>query len=324
MQSGGRMSARAWALVLTMVMAVGCSNGAGQTTDGPPPEPGGGSTREQVSEAASAAPASVSPEEYQQALTTLDEQLAAGFGDIAKIMKPAGLAESVADLRDQVDQQRSALAGLVPPENVAAAHTDLDAALLQLSDNLSVLEGEASSGAVCAGGAAVRRASNSDGAAAVRAAAESLASADPAAQYAVGAFVPEPQDERNRRGRNGDLRNGRRGGSGEIKITGAPDHDAVIKLRDGDEGIRDIYVRKGTTVTVNEIPDGNFDAFLALGVDWNKSTGRFTRECAFSRFDDKLEFTSTATTYSIWELQLARTAFGNAPSTPVDPAEFPD
>jgi hypothetical protein len=307
-----------------MVVAVACSNGAEQTTEESTPDAGGGDTSEPVSEAASAAPASASPEEYQQALAALDEQLAAGFGEIARIKKPAGLTEAVTNLRDQVDQQRSTFAEVVPPENVAAAHADLDAALLQLSDDLSVLEGEVSSGVVCAGGAAVRRAGNSEGAAAVRAAAEDIASADPAAQYTVGSFVPKQEDEKNRRGRNGDLRPGKRGGNGELQISGPPGNDAVIKLRDGDESVRNIYVRKGTTVNVDQIPDGNFDVYAAHGVDWNESTGRFTRECVFTKFDDKLEFTTTATTYTTWQLQLTETAFGNAPSTPVDPAEFPD
>jgi hypothetical protein len=324
MQLGRRLLARAWVLALMMVVAVACSNGAEQTTDESTPDAGGGATSEPVSEAASAAPASVSPEEYQQALATLGEELAAGFGEIAKIKKPAGLTEAVANLRGQVDQQRSSVAEVVPPENVAAAHADLDAALLQLSDDLSVLEDEASSGAVCAGGAAVRRAGNSEGAAAVRAAAEGIASADPAAQYTVGSFVPKQEDEKNRRGRNGDLRAGKRGGNGELQISGSPNSDAVIKLREGDESVRNVYVRKGTTVNVNEIPDGNYDVYAAQGVDWNESTGRFTRECIFSHFDDKLEFTTTATTYSVWQLQLTETAFGNAPSSPVDPAEFPD
>jgi hypothetical protein len=322
--------ARVWMPALVVLAAVACSSGA-EEADQDAPTPGGvpasapadGATEAGSGSAPSPQATTATPEEYQQALTGLDERLADGFAEVNKLRSPVGLPEAVAALRDQVDEERATLAQVVPPETVADAHAELDVALSDLSTDLTALESEAASNVVCAGNAAVRRAGNSDGAAAVREAAGRLIESDPVEEYTVGTFVPEDGDERNRRGRNGDLRPGRRNGPGVLKVKGSPEHDALLKLRIKKRGIRNVYVRAGSNVEVTDLPDGNYDVFIAQGVDFNRKSGRFTRECSFSRLDDPLRFRSTAAQYSVWELELTETVFGNAPSSPMDPKDFP-
>jgi len=328
--SGRLLRPRVWAPVLVLLVAAACSGGA-EESGGDDQTPGRGTASVPAAGGSEAGGVAPSPEpttataqEYQQALAALDEQLADGFAEVEEIRSPVGLPEAIAAVRDQVDEQRAALAQVAPPETVADAHGELDVALSDLSADLTALESEATSAVVCAGSAAVLRAGNSDGAAAVREAAARLRESDPVEEYTVGSFVPDEGEERNRRGRNGYLRPGRRNGPNVLKVTGSPDHDALLKLRIKKRGIRNVYVRSGSNVEVTDLPDGNYDVFITQGVDFIRKTGRFTRECSFSRLDDPLRFRSTATQYSIWELELTQTAFGNAPSSPLDPKDFPN
>lgn len=273
---------------------------------------------------ASPAPAASTPEAYQAELTALDDRLAEAMRALGKRRSIVGLTEAIAELRATVDAEHATLGGLEPPETVADAHAELDVALSDLSTALTSLETDAQSRMVCAGESALRQLGNSDGAAAVREAAARLAESDPAQTYTVGEFVPEDGEQRNRRGRNGELRRGRRGGLGELKITGSPNSDSLLKLRIKKRGIRNVYVRRNTTVTIDGLPDGRYEVYLAQGKDWNGDTNRFTRSCSFSKFDDKLNFRTTSTQYTIYQLELLESFFGNATTTDLDPEDFPE
>lgn len=301
-------------------MVAACS-GASDDDETAPPTPD--TPTSSAPSAVPSSPPATSAADYQAALSALDEQLAKPVRKLRRQRKPGKLAETVMNLRGRVDDARTALAAVPPPTEVADAHSELDTALSNLSSDLTGLEAAASSGGVCAGDAAIRRLSNSDAADAVRQAAAGLADSG-SEEFTVGAFLPEKRKERNRRGRNGDVRPGVHGGLGQLQITGAPNSDALIKLRVKDRPIRDVYVRKGSTVTVEGLPDGNYRTFLAQGRDWDDEARRFTRDCAFSRFDDRMKFTTTATQYTFYQLQLFETIGGNATSTELSPDEFPD
>jgi hypothetical protein len=315
-----------WVLTLVVLTSVACSPGAEEvSTDETTPVAVPDSPAPEAAPEPSPSPERIAAtaEEYQQALSVLDDRLAERIKRVAALKGPKGLAERVGDLRDRVDEERATLAAMVPPETIADAHDELDVALSDLSLDLASVESDASSNAVCSGPAALRRTGNGDGAAAVREAVARFAQSDPVEDYVVGTFVPEGGKERNRRGRNGDLRPGKRGGIGEMRITGSPDSDVLIKLRVKKQGIRNVYVRKNSTVKVSRLPDGKYDVYVARGVDWNDKTGRFMRECSFSRLNSPFEFTTTSTQYTIGELELD-TLFGNVPSTTLDPEEFPE
>jgi hypothetical protein len=317
------------ALVALMVMA--CSRGGEPAVEpdaqvGPTTPAASATAASAPVESAAPSPASTAatPEEYQQVLTQLDERLAERFEEVSRVRSPVGLPDALATLRRQVDEGRAALAEIVPPEAVAQAHDELDAALSGLSADVSAVENAVASNVVCAGSAAVRRLGNSDGAAAVREAVAGLADSDPVEAYTVGTFVPEPGKQRHRRGRNGDLEPGRHGGLGIMKITGSAESDSLIKLRIKKRGIRNVYVRSDSTVEVNDLPDGRYAIFIAQGIDWDGKSHRFTRQCSFSRLDDTFEFTTTETQYTVWELELLESVLGNSPSSPVNPSDFPN
>ena len=321
---------RVWLLALVVLMA-SCSGSAAEVeiaagpSDGTP-DPSEVTTAPADAPSATSAPEppTATPAEYQGALTALDDRLSGARDELRRHRAPAGLPEAISALRAQVDGGRGALAAVVPPATVTAAHEELDTALLDLSFELTSLESAAAAQEVCAGDSAIRRLGDSDAAAAVREASARLAESDPLEEYTVGAFVPAPDKQRNRRGRNGDLRRGRRGGAGRLEITGSPDYDSLLKLRVKKRGIRNVYVRRNASVTVESLPDGTYEIYLAQGRDWSDADNRFTRECSFSVFDDKLTFETTSTQYTIYQLELLESFFGNATSTTLDPDDFPN
>lgn len=330
---GGVRWYRSASLLLVVMLVTACNGATGEleTARGPsdgvpvaPDEQSAPSAVPSPTPTPSPVPLTATPQEYQTALTALDDSLAAALDGLEARRAPVGLSEAIADVREQLDSERGALAAVVPPETVAAAHSELDTALSDLSFELSVLEADAAAQVVCAGDASIRRLGDGDGAAGVREASARLVESDPLEEYTVGTFVPAQDKQRNRRGRNGDLRRGRRGGTGRLEITGSPDFDSLLKLRINERGIRNVYVRKNTEVTVESLPDGTYEVYLAQGRDWSKGDSRFTRDCSFSVFDETLDFQTTSTQYTIYQLELLESIFGNATSTVLDPEAFPN
>ena len=74
---------------------------------------------------------------------------------------------------------------------------------------------------------------------------------------------------------------------------------------------------------MTQIPDGNFDVFFASGVSWDGKRNTFTRNCAFTRFEKKMKFTSGGGQYTQFTITLNAVKGGNAPSKQIDPDDFP-
>lgn len=276
-----------------------------------------------VNSSASPTPTYSTPKEYQTALTGLDARLAEAMRALSAHRSIKGLPEAIAELRASVQTERAELGGVAPPKTMADAHAKLDTALSDLSGALVTLASDAESGVVCTGDSAQRRLGDGDGAAAVRAAATPLAESDPAQSYRAGTFVPEPGKQLNRRGPNGELPGGRRGGRGRLTVTGNSEADATLKLKTETGVIRQVYVRNNEKVKIDGLPDGTYEVFVAQGKDWDSDSNRFTRDCSFSKLDDTLEFRTLTNQYTIWELELESWA-GNVTSTQLDPEAFPE
>ena len=52
-------------------------------------------------------------------------------------------------------------------------------------------------------------------------------------------------------------------------------------------------------------------------------SGRFTRDASYWRFDNHLHYVTTAQTYTIYTVTLYVVNGGNAPTTQIDPSDFP-
>lgn len=111
-------------------------------------------------------------------------------------------------------------------------------------------------------------------------------------------------------------------GRGVLTIENKGERDQVVILSQGGATLLAGYVRGNENLTIERIPDGEFEAFTTSGTDWDGA--QFHNDRRSRRFDERLGFTTTTTTYSIWTLTLGASLVdmidgGNsAPSSLVD------
>lgn len=321
------MSGRKLILPLTIASSLlfltgtACSGGDDSWFTGPPP----GSSASPVSSAppSPTVPPPVSRAVYQQALTDLDAALAPGFTSVGTAQTPADLKAAATAVALNLGTQADELGKIVPPRAVAAEHAGLISGLRGLSTDLSTVAGDADDERVCTGGSGLPRAASGNGAHLFRTAVLGLASPGPDRGYTVGSFLPAGAPDPNRSPGNGDLPGGRRGGLGELtlKTQGGVDH--VVKIMNGSDLVRAIFIAAGQDVTVRGIPDGNYEVFVTGGHDWDDANRRFTRDCEFSKLVDPIEYTTSSANYTTWTLTLYTTINGNADSEDVGAGAFP-
>ena len=267
----------------------------------------------------------ISPEGYQVALTAVDTELTTTLRQLGAAKTPATVQKAAGDLVRAAEQGSGRLNQLTPPEPVADAHQELITALDDLASAASEAESAAGEKELCAGSAATALVSRDEALDAIRAAAQTLATADPAHAYKVGAALPKEAKDTNRRMKNGAYIKRTRGGSGHLKITNGGQVDSVISVvkTGGKKSAITVYVRGKGKHTVTGVKDGTYRVYMASGADWDAKAKRFTRNCGFSQFDETFKFTTTSTRYTIWEITMTPTDGGNASTSGVDPEDFP-
>jgi len=65
-----------------------------------------------------------------------------------------------------------------------------------------------------------------------------------------------------------------------------------------------IYVHAASSATVNDVPDGNYEVYIATGTDWDPVNHLFTRGCGFQKMDTPI-------------------VGGNVQMTKLSPGQFP-
>ncbi|WP_143591041.1 hypothetical protein [Thermoactinospora rubra] len=113
------------------------------------------------------------------------------------------------------------------------------------------------------------------------------------------------------------------GGHGVLKVKNGTKRDAVVTLMKGSKKAISVYVRAKSTAKVDTVVDGTYRVYFTTGTRFSVSKGRFGRNPSYQRFDDKLRFVTTATSYSIWTLTLQPVIGGNAKTSGVNPKDFP-
>jgi hypothetical protein len=205
-----------------------------------------------------------------------------------------GLDEAAADLK----------AAGTPP---ASAETDAVVALADLSKTFASARDKVESGALCTGPAVAAYLTRSDAASRLRAVAGGLKRQPmPALRLKSGSVLA------------------RKGGSGlgELTISNGNPREGVVKLVAGAKRMS-IYIGRKATATITGIPDGTFEVYFASGVSWDGKRNTFSRNCGFTRFDDKMKFTSGSGQYTTYRITLNAIAGGNASTRTIDPDDFP-
>ncbi|HEX4815480.1 MAG TPA: hypothetical protein VFV66_22280 [Nonomuraea sp.] len=113
------------------------------------------------------------------------------------------------------------------------------------------------------------------------------------------------------------------GGRGVLKVKNGTSRDGVITLVKGRTKAISFYVRARSTASVKDVRDGTYRIYFTTGYQFSTSRKRFTRAAMYQRFNDRLRFSSTATTWSVWTLTLHPVKGGRATTSPVDPKDFP-
>ena len=116
---------------------------------------------------------------------------------------------------------------------------------------------------------------------------------------------------------------GDQSGPGEWTIDNGLARDAVVAITQQGSKVPlySVYIGARAKYTLTGLRDGTYSLFFTMGKDWNGA--RFTRSCDFTRFDDPFQFTTTATTYTVWEVGLKPVVGGTAKSKHIDPDAFP-
>lgn len=141
-----------------------------------------------------------------------------------------------------------------------------------------------------------------------------VASASQAAGSAAAAARP----------RNGKILYDRvSGGQGTLKIKNGTSRDGVVTLVKGRTKAISIYVRARSSASVRDVRDGTYRVYFTTGSRFRVSKGRFSQSAVYQRFNDRLRFTTSATSRSVWTLTLNPVRGGNARTTSINPKDFP-
>ncbi|MFG2074116.1 hypothetical protein [Nonomuraea maritima] len=113
------------------------------------------------------------------------------------------------------------------------------------------------------------------------------------------------------------------GGRGRLTIKNGTSRDSVITLVKGKTKAISIYVRARSTASIKDVRDGTYRVYFTSGYRFDNARKRFTRSATYQRFDDRLRFVTTSTSYRIYTLSLQPVVGGNARSSAVNPKDFP-
>jgi hypothetical protein len=254
----------------------------------------------------------VAAQDYPKVLAEVDTSLKAPFEALATGDK-AAFATAAQGLRAGAEKFDATGA----PEAVQATQDSLATSLRELSD---VVEDAGTAKQACPAGSPAAGVLTSDEAEQVRTRTKELSTADPA--YVFGGFLPAAPAEQKRQLKTGAfIKKGGTGGAGELEIkNGAGDTTVSLVGKDPKKPVFTVYVRGKGKYTVEGIKAGTYEVFTASGVDWDAKKKGFTRDCGFSKFEDKFKFDSAGTR---WTITLEQVVGGNASTTDVDPGAFP-
>ncbi|MBG6086054.1 hypothetical protein [Actinomadura viridis] len=266
-------------------------------------------------------------DQYGATLKSAIDPLETELADLAKAKAYKGLQGRVDDVKAAVTQAAAKLRSVTPPAEAAGEHTSLVSALGRFESVVGGLGGEVGSRHLCTGATVRAKLGDADGTGALRSAMAAVQAKLPGERRAL--TLPSVGQKPGSRPSNGALIRSRGGGgNGRLTIdnSGGSD-DALVTLGKGGKPMLSVFVRHGKKHTVNGVPDGAYTVFFTGGTDWDGAAKAFGRDCAFQKFEDPLEYTTTRTAtqirYSTWRITLQEVVGGNARTSEVNPDDFP-
>ncbi|MFJ6214101.1 hypothetical protein ACIQGZ_12325 [Streptomyces sp. NPDC092296] len=310
--------AAAAALVL---LATACDAGGGSTSGGPLRDPLSGTTASGPATASSPSPTATP---YGQSLAGLVDPVSEALGRAAAARSLSDLDKRLDDVRDTARAAARGLNDAGPPDDAVQPHRDLVEAFEQLGIDLGTVRSDIDDGHYCATSSALAGLGATKG---LRALPKALGALT-AAGYRTSFHAPRTGKQQNRRKATGSyIRSGSRTGRGQLTVQNGGGSDAVISLVKGEQTAHSVYVRKGAGFKVDGVRDGTYTVYFTSGSDWDGATRQFTRDCGFTKFDDKLKFTTTTTATQIrwttWKVSLQPVIGGNASTSKLNRNAYP-
>jgi hypothetical protein len=302
------------AVTLSVLLVGGCSaelgNGAGTSGSQAP------------------SPDAVSVQEYDTTLAGAVDPLESALKDLAKAKIYKGLDGRVTAVETAAAQAVTELGGVTPPAELAGGHSQLVTALEAFHGELSDLSSQVGDRALCTGSAVRAGLGDADATSALRDALAAVSAKLPDDRPAL--TLPSAGQKGGSRPPNGKLISaGNTGGRIELTIENGGSDDAVVTLSKGRKPVISVYVRKDKTYTVKSVPDGSYTVFFTGGSGWDGTARAFGRDCAFSRFEDPLEFRTRRDDaggiyWQNFKITLHPVVGGTASTEDVDPNDFPN
>ncbi len=114
-------------------------------------------------------------------------------------------------------------------------------------------------------------------------------------------------------------------GYGRLTLKNGYKQDAIIILASTSNPkvpLLTVYVRAGSTTSKIKVKDGTYYIFYSVGSNYDSASKKFITEPSYGRFQESIKFTTTRSTYSLWNVSIGVSG-GNAGSIGLGEDEFP-
>jgi hypothetical protein len=262
----------------------------------------------------------MSKDAYQAQIRAATGIIVSAFDTVGKARTPAELTGSLTNAASASEQAALKLSQGRPPPEVQDGNGSMvrDMRLLARND-VPLLVQQASAMSLCAGPAAMARASNLSNVQHLRADAQLIRSHG----YQLPELFAPPTADSNRRPARGrglllDQSN-RSIGPWWFEADNSPDQDAVVTLVLNQTPVLAMFVESSAKALLAGMSNGSYDVYYTQGEDWDPDLWTFTRKCSFERFVDPAIFDGK----SDHGYYLSPSPMGSATVTTVPPADYP-
>lgn len=113
-------------------------------------------------------------------------------------------------------------------------------------------------------------------------------------------------------------------GLGSIIVENGTQDDAIVVITGADKKpLASFYVRKAEKFTLKSLSDGSYMLYFTTGAEWDGELQRFLEVKTLKMLDKPLSFSTTATTFSTWNVTLQPMPGGTSSASDVTLTNFP-
>ncbi|MGW7443417.1 hypothetical protein [Kitasatospora sp. NPDC054795] len=226
------------------------------------------------------------------------EPVGTGLGKAVEAKTPADLAKAMGIVGSNAGRAGRTLNSATTPAGAETARTELVSALDALVSETSAITADIWSKKLCGLGVGQARLGAGQGLPGVSAALAKLTASGYQSTFTVPPLpAPQPQP---RSLENGTMvREGGKGGKGELRFDNKSSVDSVFTLARDGASVASVYAAKGQLATIDGVEDGSYDFYLTTGVDWDPEAKQFTQDCHFTKYQGSYAFKPDGTTWKV-------------------------